>query len=223
MKTLVIAPHPDDELLGCGGTLLKRVSEGVKTGWLIMTSMSPDQGWSKEYIESREKEIEEVKAGLKIKSENLYKLNFPPAQLDSLPLSNLIKEIAITFESFQPSEVFLPHPGDIHSDHRVCFEAAIACTKWFRFPYIKKILTYETISETDAMLDSSQVFSPNVFVDISKSLDHKWDLLKIYKSEMHDFPFPRSEEAIKSMARVRGAQSGFSAAEAFCLLRERQY
>ena len=221
MKTLVIAPHPDDELLGCGGTLLKRVSEGGTIGWMIVTSMNEDDGWPSKLIESRIKEIEEVRNGLGVNSTDLYQLGFPAAQLDTLPMSHLVGAFSKVFHDFQPEEVLLPHPGDVHSDHRVSFDAAMACTKWFRYPSVKKVMTYETISETDAMLDSTTNFKPTVFIDISKTIEEKWNLLKVYKSEMQEFPFPRSEETVKSLAKFRGSQSGFKAAEAFCLLRER--
>jgi LmbE family N-acetylglucosaminyl deacetylase len=222
MKVLVIAPHPDDELLGCGGTLLRHAAEGATLGWLIVTGMKESYGWPAKRVNARAKEIREVQDGLGVKQENLYQLDFPPAGLDLLPLSDLVKSISDVFLKFQPEEVLLPHPGDVHSDHRVCFDAVMSCSKWFRFPSVKRILTYETLSETDAMLDSSRSFQPSVFIDISETLSRKWDLLKVYESEMHEFPFPRSEKAINSLAWLRGSQSGFEAAEAFCLLRERK-
>jgi len=222
MKVLVIAPHPDDELLGCGGTLLRRGADGATLGWLVVTGMNEADGWPAERISTRAAEVEEVRKGLEIKQENFFQLGFPPAQLDSVPLSTLVQGISDVFQKFHPEEVLMPHPGDVHSDHRVCFEAVMACTKWFRYPSVKRVLAYETISETDAMLDATRTFRPSVYVDISDTLDRKWELLQIYKSEMHEFPFPRSEQAIKSMAWVRGMQSGFKAAEAFCLLRERE-
>ncbi len=221
MKVLVVAPHPDDELLGCGGTLLRYASEGVTVGWLIVTGMKQSYGWAAEQVSERASEIKEVKSALGVEAENLYQLDFPPAELDSLPLSNVVNKISEVFLDFQPDEIFLPHPGDVHSDHRVCFDAIMACTKWFRHPSIKRILTYETLSETDANLDLTKPFQPTVFVEISETLDRKWELLQLYKSEMHEFPFPRSEKTIKSLARLRGSQSGYEAAEAFCLLRER--
>jgi N-acetylglucosamine malate deacetylase 1 len=222
MKVLVIAPHPDDELLGCGGTLLRHGTEGATLGWLIITSMKKSYGWPAERINERAREIKQVQDGLGVKQENLYQLDFPTAELDSLPLSQLVKSISDVFLKFKPEEVLLPHSGDVHSDHRVCYDAVMSCTKWFRYPSVKRILTYETLSETDAMLDSTQSFKPSYFVDISKTLNRNWDLLKVYKSEMHEFPFPRSQKAINSLAWLRGSQSGFEAAEAFCLLRERK-
>jgi LmbE family N-acetylglucosaminyl deacetylase len=222
MKSLVIAPHADDELLGCGGTLLRRKAEGGDIGWLLMTSISEVDGWSSERVSHRASEIERVRVGLGVTSDQIFELGFPTTKLDQFSLSELIEKISSTINVFQPEEIFLPHPGDVHSDHRVTFEAATACTKWFRYPSIKRVLTYETLSETDFGIDPRHVsFNPNVFVDITQYLDQKAALLSVYESEMGNPPFPRSEEGIRALATIRGVQAGFKAAESFCLLRER--
>ena len=221
MKSLIIAPHPDDELLGCGGTLLRRTSEGMTVGWVLMTAITTEKGWSKQQIENRSSEIERVREGLGISSDHLYRLNFPTAELDQIPSSTLISSLAKVFKAFEPEEVFLPHPGDIHSDHRITFEVAAACTKWFRYPSVKRILTYETLSETDFGLDQfAGGFRPNLFVDITDQLIAKIELLSIYQSEIAEHPFPRSLDAVSALALLRGAQRGVQAAEAFHVLRE---
>lgn len=222
MKTLVVAPHPDDELLGCGGALLVRRSNADIVGWLLMTTITEAGGWSQERIDQRAIEIERVREGLGIAPHHLYALGLPTAELDQIPMSTLVARVSDVFRDFQPEEVLLPHPGDVHSDHRITFEVGAACTKWFRYPSIKRVLTYETLSETDAGIDPQRTFHPNVFVDISSYLDRKIELMKVYTSEMGDFPFPRSDEALFALAKIRGAQAGFNAAEAFSLLREIQ-
>ena len=219
MKTLIVAPHPDDEILGCGGTILRKVFEGETVGLLFMTSMIESEGWSKAQISTRIKELSEIQKKLKIDKKNFFELNLPAAKLDTLPLGDIIAKTFKVFKSFQPDEVFLPHPGDVHSDHRICFEASIPCTKWFRLNSIKRVYTYETLSETDVLTNESKLFVPNTFIDISNTLKEKIKLLKIYKSEVKKFPFPRSEKAVKSLAEYRGSQSGFLAAEAFQLLK----
>lgn len=221
MRTLVIAPHPDDELLGCGGTLLRRCAEGGTVGWLLMTSITEAGGWSPERISQRAIEIERVREGLSISPEHLYQLGFTTTELDQIPMNSLVSSLSDIFKEFQPEEVFLPHPGDVHSDHRITFEAACACTKWFRYPSVKRVLTYETLSETDVGLDQSRNFNPTLFVDICSHLERKIELIRIYESEIGVFPFPRSEIAIEALARFRGAQAGFMAAEAFVVLKER--
>jgi len=221
MKTLIVAPHPDDELLGCGGTLLRRVAEGGTVAWLLMTAITEGAGWSVERIQQRAAEIDRVRKGLQVAPHHLYALGFPTAELDRIPMSILVGKISEVFADFQPDEVLLPYPGDVHSDHRVTFEAASACTKWFRYPSVKRVLAYETPSETDFGINPRDSgFKPNVFVDIGGQLEQKLELMKIYASEMGEFPFPRSEKALKTLAQRRGSQAGYEAAEAFMLLRE---
>ena len=220
MRTLVVAPHPDDELLGCGGTLLKRSSEGHTVGWLLITAITAEAGWNQEQILTRDKEIDQVRQGLAVLPENLFRLDFPTSQLDQVSSSELISTIAKVFREFSPQELFLPHPGDIHSDHRITFEACSACTKWFRYPSVRRVLTYETLSETDFGLDQvAGGFRPNLFVDITDQIGPKLELLQIYQSELGQHPFPRSIEAVNSQCLLRGAQSGVMAAEAFQILR----
>lgn len=219
MRTIVIAPHPDDEVLGAGGTLLRRKAEGATTAWLIVTGISVDDGWSQEKVQRRADEIEQVAKALGFSS--VFQLNFPSTQLDQVPMKDLVSAISKVFDEFAPEEVFLPHSSDIHSDHRVVFEAAASCTKWFRSPSITRILAYETLSETEFSLIPSQSFRPNVFVNIDSFLEGKLSAMDIYSTEVGEFPFPRSHEAIRGLATSRGSNSGFNSAEAFELMRER--
>ena len=219
MKTIVVAPHPDDEVLGAGGTVLRRKAEGSEVAWLIVTSLSADSGFSDQVINQRAEEIKLVTALFGFDS--VFELKFPTTQLDRIPMSDLITAISDVVKSFEPNEVFVPHPSDIHTDHRVVFDAVAACTKWFRYPHINRVLAYETLSETDFGLGTHKGFCPNVFVDIGQFLDQKLRAMDIYKSEVGAFPFPRSHGAIRGLAAVRGVAAGFKAAEAFQLLRER--
>lgn len=222
MRTLVVAPHPDDEVLGCGGTLLRRVAEGGTVGWLIVTSISEAAGWSPERVARRAEEIARVAEGLGIAPEHVFPLGFAPSELDRLGAAPLVAAAGAVFRDFAPEEVFVPFPGDAHSDHRLAFEMTSACTKWFRYPSVRRVLAYETPSETDFGIDPrAAAFRPNVFVDIGPFVERKRALLEIYASELGAFPFPRSVTAVDALARVRGAQAGFDAAEAFMLLRER--
>ena len=219
-KLLIIAPHADDELLGCGGTALKRAKDGVEVGWLLATSINEQDGYTLEKVKERKNEIENVRIGLNIKNENLYLLDLPPAKIDQISKSELVEKISNIFNIFKPEEIFIPYSFDIHSDHRVLFEAIVACTKWFRYPFIKRILAYETLSETDFVITPGPIFKPNYFVDITNEIKEKVELLKIYSSEIAQHPFPRSIESIEALAKIRGAQSGFYFAEAFELLKE---
>jgi LmbE family N-acetylglucosaminyl deacetylase len=219
MKTIVVAPHPDDEVLGAGGTLLRRKFEGAKVAWLIVTTATNQAGWSSEQIKKRDNEIESIRKLFGFDS--VFQLNLPTTQLDTVPMGELISAISEVFKTFEPDEVFVPHSSDVHTDHRIVFDAVVSCTKWFRHPSIKRVLAYETLSETDFASGTSQSFQPNIFVNIEPYLATKLRAMNIYKTEMGDFPFPRSNEAIQALAILRGAASGFEAAEAFELLRER--
>lgn len=221
-KTLIIAPHPDDELLGCGGTLLRRKAGGGSIGWVLMSAITEKAGWTPAQIEQRASQIDIVRTGLGITCDNLYEFGFPTAELDAIPMNTLVGRISDVFKSFQPHEVLVPYPGDAHSDHRVTFNAAAACTKWFRYPSVNRVLAYETPSETNFGIDPCGIgFRPNFFVDVSGFLEKKIELMRVYKSELGNYPFPRSEGALRSLAQVRGAQSGFESAEGFMLLLER--
>lgn len=220
MKTLVVAPHPDDEILGCGGTLLRHKAEGAELGWLIVTGISEQAGWPAERVKQRDAEIARVTE--LVGFDQVFNLRLPATQLDRLPMSNLIEQFSAVFKIFQPEEVFLPHRADVHTDHRIVFDAAAACTKWFRFPSVRRVLAYETISETEFGFGMDSIFHPNSFVDISGFLERKLEAMAVYTSELGIFPFPRSVESIRALAALRGGTSGFTAAEAFQLLRERQ-
>lgn len=219
MRTIVIAPHPDDEVLGVGGALLRRKSEGARIAWLIVTGITTEAGWGGEKIEQRANEIKQITELFGFDS--VFELNFPTTQLDHVPMGDVVTAISNVFQKFEPEEVFVPHPSDVHTDHRIVFEAVASCTKWFRYPSVKRVMAYETLSETDFGLGVSQAFRPNVFIDITAHLPNKLRAMNIYSSEVGDFPFPRSHQAIRALATLRGAASGFQAAEAFELLRER--
>lgn len=218
-RTLVVAPHPDDEILGCGGTLLRRRAEGGEVDWLLVTGMSEAAGWPPERVRQRDEEI--ARAGAMVGFRKVVQLGLPPARLDTAPLGDLVGRIGEVIRDCQPDEIFVPSPADVHSDHRVVFDAVSSCTKWFRYPSVRRVLAYETLSETDFALHPEIAFRPNVFVDISGQLERKLEILRVYASEFAPHPFPRSEEAVRALAVLRGAASGCVAAEAFQLLRER--
>lgn len=218
-KVLIVSPHPDDEVLGAGGTLLRSKAEGAKLAWMIVTSITEQTGWNAEKVKRRAEEVERITKLFSF--DTVFELNFPAAQLDRIPMSDLVTAISNAFKTFEPEEVFVPHPSDVHTDHAVVFNAVASCTKWFRNGSVKRVLAYETLSETDFGLDVSKVFRPNVFVNIEPYLADKLRAMDIYTSELGEFPFPRSHKAMQALAALRGSASGFEAAEAFELLRER--
>lgn len=217
---LVVAPHPDDETLGCGGVLLKRAAAGDRLHWLIVTAVTARGGFPASLRRARAKTIKEVAAlyGFASTSE----LGHPTTRLDETPLADLVGQISAVLKRVRPAEVYLPSRADAHSDHRVTFDAAASCLKWFRLPSVRSAYAYEALSETDQGLDRDARFKPDVFVPIERQLERKLDILGRYEGELGAFPFPRSAEAVRALAAVRGATAGVAAAEAFQLLRERR-
>ena len=202
-NVLVVAPHPDDETLGCGGAILRHVAAGDAVHWCIVTAMHPDAGYSDEQIAARAQTIADVAAHYGFAG--THPLGHPTAQLDSLPRAGLVSDMAALVAEVAPARIYLPHPSDSHSDHRVVFETAAACTKWFRYPSIRDVLAYETLSETGFGIDpSTDAFRPNTYIDISDQLEGKVAAIAHYASEFSDHPFPRSEAGQRG-ARALGA------------------
>jgi LmbE family N-acetylglucosaminyl deacetylase len=216
-NVLVVAVHPDDETLGCGGTLLKHRENGDNIHWLIVTKIDKKIGYSEEQIEIRNQEINTVAEHYGFSS--VHQFPFVTTCLDQYSLNELISSFCDIFNKVKPEILYLPNFTDIHSDHRIAFEAAFSCTKPFRQNYLKKIYLMEVLSETDIAVPS-QNFQATTFIDISEQMDKKIEIMNIFKSEIGKHPFPRSEDSIKSLAKYRGASSGLMFAEAFTLIRE---
>lgn len=217
-NVIVISAHPDDEVLGAGGTILKHVEEGDRVFWLITTNVSEAQGFSRERVMSRQEEIKHVEQQLGI--EKTFLLNYPSMSLSSGSLIKMVPQVSKVFSEVKPEVIYCLNRSDAHSDHRVTFDAVVACTKSFRYPYIRQVLLYECISETEfAPALPEKAFIPNYFVDISNFLKRKMEIMKIYNSELGDHPFPRSLRNIESLATYRGASVGVEYAEAFQLIK----
>jgi N-acetylglucosamine malate deacetylase 1 len=216
---LVIAPHPDDETLACGGTLLRHIKEGDNVYWLIGTTIHESQGYSLDTVETRRKEIKRV---AELFGFSGYKqIKFKTTELDQYPFSGLISEIGNYVSEIKPNSLYLPFRNDAHSDHARIFDACMPFTKSFRYPYVKKIYLYETLSETEfGLRHDDPGFKPNKWVDITSFIKDKIKIMNIYKSEMGEHPFPRSERSILSLATLRGSVCGSEYAEAFITLKD---
>lgn len=215
---LVIAAHPDDEILGAGGAILRHIDKGDKVFWLIVTNIFESQGFSKVRIAKRQEEIEQVAKEVGISK--VYKLDIPTMSLSDEMLGELVQKISKVFHEVCPETIYTLNRSDAHSDHRILSDAVMACTKAFRYPFIKQVLMYECLSETEfAPAFPEKTFIPNYFIDISDHLDKKLSLLSIYESEMGEHPFPRSIENVKALATLRGATAGVRYAEAFQLVK----
>lgn len=218
-RILFVSPHPDDETLGCGGTILKHRSGGDEVYWLIMTNILVEEGYNKVKVDKRQKEIDSV--ANEYKFSKVFKLNFPTAKLDVIPRIRIISETSRIIEQVKPEMIYLPNGNDVHSDHGITFEAIISSTKTFRCPFIKKMLVYEVISETEFSPPlGNNAFLPNSFTDITDYIDKKISIMKLYRDEIKKHPFPRSVDNIRALATFRGATAGVRYAEAFTVLKE---
>lgn len=219
IKVLIVATHPDDETLGCGGTILKHKDKGDQIYWLIITNIDEKNGWNKKTVAKRQEEIENVSQAYGF--EKVYKLNFPTTKLDTIPMSELISSISKVMNEVKPHTIYLPNRSDIHTDHQISFKAVWSCTKNFRYHFIKKILMMEVLSETEftAALKEN-IFVPNCFVGISNFFEKKIEIMKMFNSEVMKKPYPRSSKTIEALAKLRGSRIGKKYAEAFNILYE---
>lgn len=211
---LLVAPHPDDETLGCGGTILRFKNSGVPVVWLIVTRGFEEHGASKSAIENMEKQIKAVSDAYQF--DDVIRLDFPTTLLDAIPQRELVDSFSSVVDKVKPETLYLPFRGDVHTDHRVVFDSAWSSVKSFRAPSIKNILTYETLSETEFNSGiTSESFKPNAFCDISEFLKKKLEIFALYASEGGSHPFPRSSQAIEALATLRGSTAGVKYAEAY--------
>ena len=218
MENYFIAPHPDDETLGCGGTISRLKKNKEKINWIIVTSPKPDNKFDKHYYKQRASTINKVSKLLEF--DNTYELDFPTSELNSYHIKLISESISKIIISKKNIRIFCPYPGDAHSDHKICFDSIVVISKWFRYPEVKEILCYETLSESEFGINPLiSPFKPNIFSNIDKTVQHKLQTLKLYKNEINEFPFPRSLETVKALAKFRGSQAGFNFAEAFMLIK----
>lgn len=217
-RVLVIAPHPDDEILGCGGTIIKNIAEGNEVYVCIVTKgclplFKPDR------VEENRKDARNCHKHIGIKK--TYFLDFPAAMLEKVERYELNGKILDVIKEVQPDEAYIPHWGDMQRDHQMVAEAAMVALRPKYHPQVKKIYGYETMSETAWNAPNVQnEFIPNVFEDITEYLENKKEALSFFKLQISPFPDARSLEAIEALAKYRGALMDMKAAEAFVLIRE---
>ena len=216
MRILVISPHPDDETLGAGGTIARAKREGHEVYWLNITGISEQEGFAKDVVEDKYKQIQNVNQFFGF--DDMKDLRLPTTKLDLIPCGDGIGYVSSYINKVKPEVVLMADYNDAHSDHRCVFEWLHASTKVFRYPFIKYILTMEILSETNFGLPTNP-FMINVYIDISDYLETKLQALSMYKNEVGEHPFPRSMESVKALAILRGTETGVRYAEGFRLIK----
>jgi LmbE family N-acetylglucosaminyl deacetylase len=211
-----MAAHPDDETVGCGGTIAKHVKKDDEVYLCIVTkAYTPD--WSVKILRKIGKEVRKVNEILGIR--RTYFLGFPTVKLDTIPQKKLNDSISTVVTEVKPEIIYMPHKGDLNKDHRLVFEATLVAARPVGDHKIKRILSYETLSSTEwgYPIDA---FVPNVYVDISSTFSMKTKAVEAYKSQLMPYPHARSLPVVDALARKRGSEIGVTFAEAFLLIRE---
>ncbi len=215
---LVVAPHPDDEILGCGGVMARHAAAGDSVQVLIVTRGVPEL-FPPAIIEQTRRELREAHALLQVAGVTF--LDYPAPKLDTIPGHQLADSIGQVIRTVQPSVLYLPHRGDIHLDHQAVYQAGLVAARPRPGGGVTRILTYETLSETEwASPQADAAFVPTVFCDITAYLEVKLAAMACLVSQVHEPPNSRSLRTIEALARYRGATVGLHAAEAFMLVRE---
>ena len=233
MNILVIAAHPDDEVLGLGGTIKKLSKNGNNVKIVIMATGIKARR-SKNYSNCEKYEIDEkisndldsqiqllrkesIKSSKILGAKSINFLNFPDNEMDTVSLLEVTKSIEKIIRDFKPEVVYTHTNFDVNIDHRICNQATLVATRPQAKNKVKQVISYEVPSSTEWYFPSS--FSPNVFVNISNEINAKKNALKCYSNEIQNFPHPRSIEAMDAISKKWGSVSGFKYAEAFYLLR----
>lgn len=215
---LIVSAHPDDETIGAGGTILKHKRKGDNIFWLVTTNMDESVGYSTAQIKKREKEIQKVMKLLGVKK--LFHLPIPTMSLSDEIVNKNVPLVGAIIREIKPEVIYLPNRSDAHTDHQHTFQMVVSNTKSFRHPYLKSVLMYECLSETEfAPTLNEKLFAPNYFIDITKEFNSKLKVLDVYESEMGSHPFPRSIRNVEALATLRGSTAGVEYAEAFQIIR----
>ncbi len=224
-RILVIAAHPDDEVLGCGGTIARLAMEDNDVYVAILGEGITSRDDIRDRVK-REKELNELKIQIKSANKTLgvkktLAFHFPDNRFDTVALLDIVKTIEKIKKEIKPDIVFTHHYGDLNIDHQITFQAVLTAFRPLRSEIAREIYSFEIPSSTEWNMPShTSYFMPNYFVDISRTLKFKIKAMKKYKSEIRDYPHPRSLKAIETIAKYHGIQIGLEAAEAFEVIRQ---
>ncbi len=225
-RILIIASHPDDEVLGCGGVIALACREGYSVRIIFLAEgvsarYNEEEFNNKHVIEeisNRNKNAYNALDFLGVSKEEIFTSDRYCCRLDTLPQIELVKHIESHIDDFKPNIVFTHSGDDVNSDHRVTFMSSLAALRPIKSQSVNEFLTFEVLSSTE--WNTLNPFKPNYFIDISQVLELKINALKLYDKEVKEYPHSRSPEIVTALAKYRGSQSFYDAAEAFCLIRK---
>ena len=224
MSVLVIAAHPDDEVLGCGGTIARLAGEGETVHIAIL-----GEGITSRHARREDADLSAIddlhadsrQAADVLGAASVQNFQFPDNRFDTVPLLEIVHQLESLITRHRPRTVFTQHGGDLNVDHQVTFRATLTATRPLKACPVHRVYSYEVASSSEwAFGEFMPVFSPHVWFDIGATLDRKIEAMQAYRSESRTFPHPRSPEALRAAAVCRGSQAGLPAAEAFALVRE---
>lgn len=218
-RILIVAAHPDDEVLGCFGTVAKMIRNGYEAYSLILSSGKTSRG-DVEQSELDELRNEMVRANKFIGIKEVFQADFPDNAFDSVPLLNIVKKIEDIKKQIKPEIIFTHHIGDMNIDHQLTHKAVLTATRPMMDECVKIIYSMEVPSSTEWNSFSKEtVFTPNVFVDVTDTIDKKIEAMAMYSSELRKYPHPRSLQFIKELANTNGKKVGLQYGENFQLIR----
>lgn len=219
-KVLIIAPHPDDEILGCGATIAKHVRDGDEV--TIVISTNAHIGAPELYTADKVKKVrqESLDAHNYLGVKDTIFLDFPAPALNTFPEYKISLSFSKIFNMIKPAYLYIPYPGDLHQDHKAIYRSALVSARPNGENGIQKVLCYETLSETDWGPYQEKGFIPNCFVNVSETFHHKLNAMRLYTSQLKEPPHLRSLHTIEALSIYRGATIGVNYAEAFIVERE---
>lgn len=220
-NVLVVAAHPDDEVLGCGGTIARLKQEEYDIYTMILgegiTSRDESRDTGKRKKEIKELKDQIVQANKILGVKKVFIFDFPDNRFDSVALLDIVKKIEKVKNEVKPEVIFTHFKDDLNIDHKITYDAVLTATRPQKEERVKTIYSFEVLSSTE--WSYPLCFNPNVFFDISKTIDTKIKAMSCYKSELKEYPHPRSLEAIELNAKMWGVKTGIDMAEAFHLVR----
>ncbi|WP_185204971.1 PIG-L deacetylase family protein [Chryseobacterium sp. C3] len=220
-RVIVIAPHPDDEIIGCGATIAKHIESGDEVTIVVVTNaaVGAPEFYAQSLIDKVREEAVSAHHFLGVK-ETIF-LEFPAPALNAFPEFKISLEISMIIQKIRPTHLYLPHPGDMHQDHKAVYRASLVSARPQGEDHkVLNIYCYETLSETEWTPMQEKAFVPNHFVDVTDVFDKKTEAMKFFKSQIKQFPHSRSLETFRALAMYRGATIGVERAEAFIVERQ---